>query len=221
MDLLLIFLFITACLVLILLFASLLFYQVPLRLTVFFVYQKPRQVTVITVFWSVLGMRITTAGDHHHETEILLGKRVVFSRTNPYMHKEPERVGTGLLDIRSTQDLGILIRHVVSPVMDVGSALYRETAFEEVRGKVRIGLRDPAATGMLYGGYWATRFILLATRIHVDMEPVFDRECLELELAVRFRVDHPLRLLTQGIQVLKSPNIRAIQSRLLLEKLGV
>ena len=213
MDLLLIFIFIIACPVLILLVASLLFYLVPLHLTLFFVYQKPRQETVITIFWSVMGVRMTTERDHR-ETEILLGKRVVFSRTRPRMQEEPERVGTNLFDIRSIQDLGILIRHVIAPIIDVGSALYRETTFEEVSGKVRIGLRDPVATGILYGGYWATRFVLVAARIHVELEPVFDRECLELELGVRFKVDHPLRLLIQGIQVLKSPQIRAVQSRL-------
>ena len=56
--------------------------------------------------------------------------------------------------------------------------------------------------------------MLNETASQFELEPVFDRECLELELGVRFKVDHPLRLLIQGIQVLKSPQIRAIQSRL-------
>lgn len=203
MDVLLILLFISACLALIPLVVLFLLYIVPVHFTVHFVYQKPRQETTISACWCNMSVRVTTNGDHR-KTEVLLGKRVVFVRTRSCEQPEPERTGTDLTAIRAPQDPGLLIQYIVTSITDLVPVLYSESSFEGVRGKVRIGLSDPAATGMLYGGYWATRFVLLASRIQIEMEPVFDREILELDLTGRFRIAHPLRLVIRGIRVMTS-----------------
>ena len=203
MDILLIPLFISACLALIILVVLFFAYMVPVHFTVHFVYQKPRQETTISACWCNMGVRVTTKSDHR-KTEVLLGNLVVFMRTSSCLQQESERKATDLSGIRSPQDLGFLIQYIVTSITDFGPLVYSESSFQGVHGKVRVGLCDPAATGMLYGGYWATRFVLLASRIQVEMEPVFDREILELDLTGRFRIAHPLRLVIRGIRVMIS-----------------
>jgi hypothetical protein len=61
---------------------------------------------------------------------------------------------------------------------------------------------------MLCGGYWATRFVLRASRIFIDMIPDFDRKILEMDMTIRIRVNHPLRILIAGIRLYGNPDIR-------------
>ncbi len=75
-------------------------------------------------------------------------------------------------------------------------------------GSIRIGMENPAATGMLYGGYWASRFVLNASRIFVDMEPVFGKRVLVLDITMRLRIRHPLVLIVQGIALMRNPAVR-------------
>jgi len=198
MDLLLIFTFISACLLFILA-ASFLLYQVPLRVTVSFRQEGSMQKTALMAVWGMLGMRRTNTGNDRL-TEICVGKLVVLSRAAP-VHEEENQTEPGIAGIRSAPDLVPFVRDITGPVRELVHALYHEISFRDARGTVRIGFSDPVATGMLYGGYWATRFVLEASRIRLDMVPVFDRECLELDLAARFTVSHPFRILGIGARM--------------------
>lgn len=76
-----------------------------------------------------------------------------------------------------------------------------------LNGRIRIGTGDPVATGMLYGGYWATRFVLRASRIFIDIKPDFDRKILEMDMIIRIPVNHPFRILIAGIRLYRNPDI--------------
>ena len=75
-------------------------------------------------------------------------------------------------------------------------------------GSIRIGMDNPAATGMLYGGYQASRFVLNASRIFVDMEPVFGNRVLALDITMRLRIRHPLVIIIRGIALIRNPAVR-------------
>jgi Protein of unknown function (DUF2953) len=75
-----------------------------------------------------------------------------------------------------------------------GKFLHRMT-LEEIRGRLKVGLRDPAETGILYGWYCAVLPVLTGSRVSLDVTPVFDRQVLEGEAMARIRIDRPLLLL--------------------------
>jgi len=66
---------------------------------------------------------------------------------------------------------------------------------EEIKGCMKIGLQDPAETGILYGWYCAFLPVLAGSRVSLDVTPVFDRQVLEGEALARVRIDRPLLLI--------------------------
>lgn len=214
MDEVLIFVFIPVCLLCFLLFITLFLYVVPLRFFVSFVSQEQRKEKMLTVSWSVMGIRITSAAGQQNYA-ILVADHELISRTLFSTKTTPTPAVSGPEAVHSPEDLVPLIQHLVVPVMKIGTVLYRQRSFEDIRGTVRIGLGDPVATGLLYGGYWATRFVFTASRIHIDLKPDFDREILEMELSVRFRINHPLRMIFAGIRVARMPDVMKIISGIL------
>ena len=112
-------------------------------------------------------------------------------------------------DIAAARDLVTVVKSLARPAFSIGGTVYRLGRFERCEGTVRIGLGDPAATGMLCGSYWATRFVLNAARIYISMEPVFDREVLVIDLTARFRIDHPLQILLRVARELIRSEVRA------------
>jgi hypothetical protein len=84
---------------------------------------------------------------------------------------------------------------------------WKASRFVEARGTLTLGLGDPVLMGEVCGMYWASRFILQASRVYVELEPVFDREVLNLDITVRMNVSHPLKILIAGIRLARDPKI--------------
>jgi hypothetical protein len=101
-----------------------------------------------------------------------------------------------------------VIQNLTGPVGSFSSAFWQQSRFVDARGTVTLGLGDPVLTGELSGMYWASRFVLLASRIYVELEPVFDRTVLELDITVRVKVKHPLLVLLAGLRLALHPAIR-------------
>ena len=101
-----------------------------------------------------------------------------------------------------------VIQKMIAPVGSFGSAFWQQSRFVDASGTVTLGLGDPALTGEICGMYWASRFALLASRIYVELEPVFDRAVLELDITVRMKVKHPLLVLLAGFTLAWHPAIR-------------
>lgn len=219
MDTAYILVFITACVLCVLLGIALILYVVPLRFLVRFNAREHRKETMVTVSWSMVSICFKTMADQR-DLVILVADHVLYTQNlsprSPSAIPKPlqKPAPTEDEEIRTAEDLIPIIQHLIGPVKKIGLVLYRQSSFEDVRGTVRIGLGDPAATGMLYGGYWATRFVFTASRIYIDLKPDFDREILEMELSVRFRIHHPLRILIAGIQVARTPDVMKIISSL-------
>jgi hypothetical protein len=101
-----------------------------------------------------------------------------------------------------------VVQKVMGPVGSFGSAFWQQSRFVDARGTVRLGLGDPVLTGEVCGMYWASRFILFASRIYIELEPVFNKAVLELDITVRLKVKHPLLVLLAGIRLARYPAIR-------------
>jgi len=99
------------------------------------------------------------------------------------------------------------IQRMIGPIEMFGSVFWKASRFVDARGTLRLGLGDPVLMGEICGMYWASRFILLASRVYVELEPVFDREVLNLDITVRVRVNHPLLVLIAGIRLARDPGI--------------
>jgi len=101
-----------------------------------------------------------------------------------------------------------IVQNLVRPVLSFGSVFWQQSRFDSASGRVWLGLGDPVLTGEVCGMYWASRFALLASRISVELEPVFDREFLELDVTVRINVKHPLLVLLAAGRPALNPAIR-------------
>jgi hypothetical protein len=172
---------------------------------------------MLTVSWNILGVRISTFAGQQN-VAVLAVDHVLFSRVLPPSKTARAPQDYGAEEIQSAGDLVQLVHRLIMPVTKIGTALYRQSSFEDVRGSVRIGLGDPVATGMLYGGYRATQFVLVASRIYLDVVPVFDRQILEVELDVRFRINHPLRILVTATRIAQTTDARTFISKIYRKK---
>jgi hypothetical protein len=63
--------------------------------------------------------------------------------------------------------------------------------------------------------------VLLASRIDVEMEPVFDRMVLELDITVRVKVVHPLLVLFAGLALAMDPATKEAVAYATRKKQGV
>ena len=208
MDTFLIPLFIVACLLLIFPFPALLLYLVPVRFALLLLQKEGQRKHSVSVSWGLFTYRIID-GDDGRRTEVLIGGHVIYSHAGTVERQVGEDVNLPTpADLRSVTGYLNLIPRLIAPAGGLGLVLYRESTFEDCTGSIRIGTKDPVATGILYGGYWAARFVLMASRIFIDMMPEFNREVFEMDMVIRLRVNHPLRILIAGIHLLKTPGIR-------------
>jgi len=200
--------FILACPVLILLFIALLLYLIPVRFVISFLRLEGQQEYSISVSWGLIGVRSIDTGDGRR-TEVFTGGRVIHTRAEEEkLLKSEIAESPAPADLRSVEGYLTLIPRLIEPGVRFSAVLYYLSTFEGIDGRVRIGTGDPVATGMLCGGYWTTRFVLRASRIFIDMIPDFDRKILEMDMTIRIRVNHPLRILIAGIRLYKNPDIR-------------
>jgi hypothetical protein len=211
MDILLIPVFILFSLLVPALVLTLLLYAVPVRASARLVWKADRQEQVLVISWCHLGIRSSGTGAGR-TTDVLVLDHAILSHTGP--------MGTGAGEVpvenevpasRGTLDTGKLV-HIVQrmtgPAGVFGSAFWHESRFVDARGTVTLGLGDPVLTGEACGYYWASRFLLQACRLYIELEPVFDREVLELDITVRMKVVHPLRILVAGITLARDPAVK-------------
>jgi hypothetical protein len=212
MDTFLIPVFIFACTLLICQFLALILYLVPVRFALLLLQKEGQREHSVSVSWGLIRYLITDRGDGRR-TEVLIGGYVIYFRAGVGERQKGEDVNIPApADLRSVEGYLSLIPRLIAPAGRFGSVLFQESTFEDCTGSIRIGMKDPVATGILYGGYWAARFALMASRIFIDMDPEFNREIFEMDMVIRLRVNHPLRILIAGIHLLKNSGIRQSMS---------
>ncbi len=207
MDESLIPLFIGALALLIAILPAFLLYVIPVRIVIAYTRDDRTDESTVTLSWACAGIRIARAGSSQ-ELSVLMADHTVWSG------KGGERVRHDNADTRpagpavSVVDILRSTLGVIGPAGRLVLVIWRLSWIDEIRGNARIGLDNPASTGMLYGGYWASRFAMNAARIYIDLVPEFNRPVIEVDIAMSMRVKHPLLIITQGIEILREPGVR-------------
>jgi hypothetical protein len=169
-----------------------------------------RRENVITVSWAIAGIRISRTGETS-TTSVLIGGHDVYSRKDvDELPWETEAPASGPHISR-----GEIARYLLPAVMPLGRlcvAVFRQIRIEEICGRVRIGTGDPVSTGMLYGGYWASRFAMNASRIFVEMEPVFGARVVDCDLTLRLKLRHPLVIIIEAFILLRNSSVRKLMA---------
>jgi hypothetical protein len=208
MDTYLIPVFIVACIILFCECIAVLLYAIPLRFVLRLLHTEGDHEQSVLVSWGLLGCRIINGGNQQ-KIEVYLGNRSILSHP---IKREPKKGDDKKLpqpaDFRSGEQYLAFFSGMIKPAGRFVSVLWHECRVENCTGSIRIGTKDPVATGILYGGDWATRFGLLASRIFIEMKPDFNREIFEMDMAIRLRIHHPLRIIIVGIQLIRSPAVR-------------
>jgi Protein of unknown function (DUF2953) len=212
MDTFLIPVFILACIFLFCEFSAFLLYVIPVRFVLRLLQTEGQHEQSVFVSWGLIGCRIINGGNQQ-KIEVCLGHNIILSRQ---IEGEPKRVDDAKIpqpaDFRSGKRYLTFFSAMMKPAGRFVSVLWQECRFEDCTGSIRIGTKDPVATGVLYGGYWAARFGLIASRIYIDMKPDFDREIFEMDVAIRFRINHPLRIIIAGILLMKNRAVRDVRN---------
>lgn len=216
MDALLLFGFIILIVLVPILGSAMLLYAIPLRLEVTLARSDGRDEQGIAIAWGIVSLRINGRGPQQLTRILILG-RAVLSHTGPLgMREEPGSPGPAPEDLIGTDGtikIGELIhrlQEITGPVGTFASALWQRSRFTGARGTVTFGFSSPALTGEVYGYYWASRFILLASRIDIEMIPVFDRNVLEYDISLQGMIGHPLLILIAAIGLIRDPAVRRI-----------
>jgi hypothetical protein len=226
MDALLIPVFVLVVITALVLFPALLFYAIPVRASGTLVLKEMRNEQTVIITWWPLGIRTSRVGESVLSEVLFLG-RVVFSHPGvpgrgaktesedtggPGNEGKRDVSGTPAMVFPDIPELIHFIQRLAGPAGAFSSAFWQQTRFVSATGTVTLGLGDPALTGEVCGMYWASRFVLLASRISVELEPVFDRAVLELDITVRIKVKHPLLVLLAGIRLALHPAVREVMS---------
>ncbi len=89
------------------------------------------------------------------------------------------------------------------------SRVSRHLRIRRIAGELKIGFRNPADTGILFGYYCAVSPVLLiSNRIGFQLIPVFDRETLEGEVELEIRLHYPISVFAGGAKFFADPNNR-------------
>jgi hypothetical protein len=199
--------FILACPLLLLVFSALLLYVIPVRFTLF-LRQTGKEESSITVSWGTIRVRIIKTGEGQR-TEVILGGNILYSLAGKEKWREGKEVKSpSPADFRLSGGYLTHIPRMIEPLGKFGLLLWHQTTLEDINGRIRIGTGDPVATGLLYGGYWATRCMLRESRIFIEVIPEFDGKILEMDLVVRLRINNPLRILIAGMRLSRDPAVR-------------
>lgn len=200
--------FIVACIILFFGCIAVLLYAIPLRFVLQLLQKEGQNEQSVMVSWGLIGCRITN-GVNRQKIEVCIGHYIILSRP---IEREPEKGDeektSQPADFRSGERYLAFFSGMITPAGRFVSVLWHESRFENCTGSIRIGTKDPVATGVLYGGYWASRFGLQAARIFIEMKPEFNHEVFEVDVAIRLRINHPLRIIIAGIHLMRNPAVR-------------
>ena len=186
---------------------ALILYAVPVRCTIAYAREPGHERSAVTLSWGPVAVSISRS-DGDGTTRVLIRGRRIWCSTGPGV--SPRATGRPVPPEPAVSVAEIT--GMVIPILGGAGAFfrefYRQCHLEGMTGTVRIGLGNPAATGMVFGAFWASRFALRASRIYLEVEPVFDRNTLSADVALRLRIRHPLVLIVSAVRFARIPAIR-------------
>jgi hypothetical protein len=212
MDTFLIPVFIVSCIILFFECFAVLLYAIPLRFVLRLLHTEGHHEQSVLVSWGMIGCRITNAGNQQ-KIEVSVSQYIILSQPIERESKKGDKEKIPQpADFRSGERYLSFFSEMIKPAGRFVSILWHECRFENCTGNIRIGTKDPVVTGVLYGGYWAARFGLFASRIFIEMKPDFTREIFEMDVAIRLRINHPLRIIIAGILLMRNRAVRNVRN---------
>ncbi|WP_084600805.1 DUF2953 domain-containing protein [Methanolacinia paynteri] len=92
----------------------------------------------------------------------------------------------------------------IKPLLDEAAVIFREISFDYLRVNARVGLGDPAGTGMAFGLVSALKGVLSCSdRFELNILPVFETEALECEIEAGFRISRFYRIIAPAIRIFR------------------
>jgi hypothetical protein len=164
--------------------------------------------------WGWIGARTRVEGGESRQ-ELLLGDHPLYTRTvkdeeearAPGVEEEPRKIPSFIHRV-------LHLLQLIRPLSRLGGKILHSMTLEEIRGCMKVGLEDPAQTGILFGWYCAILPALAGSRVSLDVTPVFDREVLEGEIMARVRIDRPLLLILATARLFLDRDVRVALSGL-------
>jgi hypothetical protein len=182
------------------------FLVIPLRIS-FSLRSRGMEVQgILSASWFISGLDIMVFSNDTR-VSLTIGGIGIITRTlsghSSQQNKPPEVPDAGRI-AGTISLLPALTGLVFNAILD----LIRHTRLDFVRGNARIGLGDPAATGMLFGMYHAFRALVPPDRIYFNLIPEFGDEVCEIDLTTRFRIATPVRIIVNAVRIAKHPASR-------------
>jgi hypothetical protein len=220
MELLLLLAFLLACFLALILLLVTLLYIIPMRSVVEITIAEASGHDAITVTWLFLGVRIIHDVQGNRAELLGFGRLLYTIRTESAKEPatvdpagpavEPKKEQVPHTSTASPRAVAGIAGKLIPRLESLGSVIWQESRFDELRGNLTLGLGDPAMTGMCYGYFWAARFILEAMHIHLIVEPVFDRDVFYGDIEIRMSLHHPLLIIIAAIRLLLDPAVREL-----------
>lgn len=163
----------------------------------------------ISTLWGAFGIR-TVVSREFEGILVLVGGRTIFRRRSK--SGKPEGKKRKLRRFPSpAKALQTISRggEISERGTDLLRKALRATKLDRLRVKLILGLPDPADTGVMYGHYQWAKAILsphIDTR-QIEIEPVFDRETIELQADLALKVRLP-RLIFPSLRFFLSKPLR-------------
>lgn len=93
----------------------------------------------------------------------------------------------------------------IRPLFDEAAVILGEISFDYFRLNAKVGLGDPAGTGILFGLASALKGILSCSDgFELNVLPVFETEALECEIEAGFRICRFYRIMAPAIRILRT-----------------
>jgi len=162
---------------------------------------------LIQASWGFFGARTRMEGGVSRQ-EFLIGTRPLYSRTVKGVETRVPEVGEELQKTSFSIRRVHCLLQLIQPLSHLLGKLLRSMTFQEIRGNMVVGFRNPAETGIFYGWYSALLPILMVSRVCLDITPVFDRQVLEGDIMAKVRIDRPLLLILAMARLYMDRDVR-------------
>jgi hypothetical protein len=187
--------------------AAVFFLIIPLRISLSLRSNGVAMQGILSASWFISGLDITVS-DNDTRVSLTIGGIGFMTRTvSAHSNRQfmpPGVPGAGRI-AGVISRLPSLSGLVFNAILD----LIRHTRLDYIRGNARIGLGDPAATGMVFGLYHAFRALVPSDRIDFNLTPEFGDEVCEIDLKTRFHIAVPVRIIVSAAKIAKHPASRS------------
>jgi hypothetical protein len=155
--------------------------------------------------WSIFGLGYEFR-QQGGRINLLMSGQTVYSRE---IVPSPGRAGIPLrprADFRKLSSQICIIQVLLPGILRILGALKRYGRFRGLSCDLVIGTGRAADTGLVFGIFSAVRPLLMVSpKVSLSLRPVFDREVLEGDCRIDFRLERPLVIIALFLRLALSP----------------